>query len=216
MERKVIFSNTALNINKLKKLEKILDNNDNIQGMNIYSSRNIKENKVKISDSQSFNNINELINYINENEIKFLETLDMNIYYKNNNVATLKYEKFDNRWELSFKNQDNNIDSLIYNIELLMKNNLLKMYRQYRSFFVFFIGWFLFVLTLKKELEGLRLWIYNLIFILLFMDMVFVKNVPFREYRFISRKKDDIILSVISYILGVVTPYVINWIMNIL
>ena len=57
MNRRVIFSNTALTIKKLEKIKCLVDNNQNIKQMNIYSSRRIKENGIKIDDSNSFKKI---------------------------------------------------------------------------------------------------------------------------------------------------------------
>lgn len=218
MNRSIIFSNTALNINKLKRISEILDNNDSISTLKIYSSRKTKENKIKIIDSQSFNSVDELINYIKENDIGILDDIEININYKNKNQAILKYNNFDHRWELSYNNQDSNIDSLIFNLKPLMRNNPFKFFRQYRGLFVSFLCgmWFVMLLIIGKAPKPSISWTFNLIYILLFIDMFLVKNVSFRENKFISRNKDNIILSLISYVLGVITPYAINLIMEVI
>lgn len=212
MNRSIIFSNTALNINNLKKISEILDNNDNISTLNIYSSRKTKDNKIKIIDSHSFSRVDELIKYINQSNIEIIDDLEFNIYYKDKNMATLKYENFDNRWELSYFEQNSNIDSLIFNLKPMMRNNPFKIFRQYRNLFLSFIWgmWVLMLLMTGKVPETSVSWTFNAIYILLFADMFLIKNVAFREYKFISRNKDNIILSLISYVLGVITPYVIN------
>lgn len=214
MNRSIIFSNTALNMNKLKRISEILDNNDNIDKLNIYSSRKIKNNKIRINDSQSFTSVNELINYINESDIEILDDLEINIYYKDKNKAMLKYENFEHRWELSYFNQDSNIDSLIFNLKPLMRNNPLKFFRQYRSLlFSFLCGmWFIILLTIGKAPEPSVSWTFTSVYILLFIDMILVKNVAFRENKFISRNKDNIIF----YVLGVITPYAINFVMGLI
>lgn len=217
MNRSIIFSNTALNIKKLEKLSKILDNNDNIKKLDIYSSRYLKENKIKFNDSKTFHAVDELINYINENDIKIINDIEINIYYKNKNNARLKYENFDHRWELSYWEQDTNIDSLIFNLKPLMKNNPIKMFRQYRNLILLLMCgfWFVLIFTLGKTPPIIVSSVFNSIYIFLFVDMFMVKNVAIREYKFITKNKDDIILSIISYILGVITPYVINWIISL-
>lgn len=214
MNRKVVFSNTALNCKKLKKIGDLLDNNHEVDKLIIYSVRNIKENHIKIHDSQTFNSIQELMDYINENNIKTLESLEFNIYYKNKNKATLNYEAFDYRWELSFYNQDNNTDSLIFNIKPLLRNNPMKFFRQHRNLVLSFICglWFMLVLVLGKAPNIYISMIFNTIYILLFIDIFFIKNVAFREYKFISRNKDNFIF----YFLGVITPYIINFIIELL
>ena len=218
MNRSIIFSNTALNMKKLKRIREILDNNDNIDKLNIYSSRKVKDNKIRINDTQAFDSVNELINYINENNIEILNDIEINIYYKDKNKATLKYEDFDHRWELSYYNQDISIDSLIFNLKPLMRNTPFKIFRQYRGWCLAFIYglWILMILMSGKTLETHVSWAFNLIYILFFIDIFLVKNVAFRENKFISRKKDDIILSIISYVLGVITPYVINFVTELI
>lgn len=218
MNRSIIFSNTALDINKLNRISEILDNNDNIETLNIYSSRKTKENKIRINDSRSFESVKELINYINESDIEILDNLEINIYYEDKNNAILKYEKFEYRWELSYSNQDSNIDSLIFNLKPLMRNNPLKLFRQYRKllFLLVFAIWFTIQITIDKASEQHVLWIFNSIAILSFIDMFLVKNVAFRENKFIRRNKDSIILSIISYVLGVITPYAINFVIGLI
>lgn len=216
MNRSIIFSNTVLNMNKLKKISEILDNNDNIKTLDVYSSRKTKDNKIKVIDSRAFKSINELINYINEQNVEILDDLEINLYYKEQNNAKLKYENFEHRWKLSYTNQDSNIDSLIYNLKPLMRNNPFKIFRQYRGLFVSFLCgmWFVILLTIRKTPEPSLSWTFNLIYILLFIDMFLFKNVAFRECKFISRNKDNIILSLISYVVGVITPYIINFLLN--
>jgi len=217
MNRSIIFSNTALSIKKLEKISRLLDINESIQNLDIYSTRYIKENKIKINDSKTFHSIRGLIEYINENDIRIINDIEINIYYKNKNKARLKYENFNHRWELSYYDQDSNVDSLIYNLKPLIRNNPLKFFRQYRMLFLSFLCgmWFIILLTLGKTPPTTVSNVFNSIYIVLFIDIFFVKNVAFREYKFLTKNKDDIILSIISYILGVITPYVINWIISL-
>lgn len=212
MNRSIIFSNTAFNINKLEKISEMLDNNDKITGLDIYSSRVVKENNVKIKDSKTFHTVKELINYITENNVKFINDLEINIYYKNENKAILKYDEFFFYWELSYEKQDSDIDSIIYNLKPIMKNNIIKIFRQYRSFTLLLISvlWISLILMFKEIIPTIFSTIILFIYVGIFFDMIVFKNVAVREYNFLTRKKDDIILSVIFYILGVITPYAIN------
>lgn len=208
MNRKIEFSNTALNSKALNKISDLLDNNSNVKEIVIHSGRDIKENHIKFSDSQTFKSVNGLIEYIGEHNIGLLKSLDINIYYKNKNKATLAYKEWTNKWELSYFEQDENIDSLIYNLQPMLKNSLLKIYRQYRNFIVVFLSVSYIILSISVDVQRFVTYIVDFIYLLYFLDVIFVKNVPYKEYKFFLRKKDDIILSVIFYILGVITPWI--------
>lgn len=209
MNRRVIFSNTALTIKKLEKIKYLVDNNQNIKQMNIYSSRRIKENGIKIDDSNSFKKIEELLNYINDNNINVIDNLEININYKNKNMAKLLYENFDNRWELSFDKQDCEIDSLIFNIKPLMKNNLMKLFRQYRLTISIFVSviWMIIIKEYVKPHFFLTI-VFDVIYLGIIIDMFVMKNVAFRDVKFLRRNKDNFVF----YILGALTPYAIEFI----
>lgn len=206
MNRKIEFSNTALNSKSLNKISNLLDNNSNIKEIILYSSRDMKENHIKFSDSQTFNSVSELINYIDTNSISLLKSLEINIYYKNKNKATLVYEDWTHKWELSYHEQDENIDSLVYNLQPLLRNSAFKIYRQYRRIIILFISISHIILSFSYDIPKYIVYILDLIYFGYFVDLFFVKNVPYREYKFFQRKKDDIILSIIFYVLGVITP----------
>lgn len=193
---------------KLKKISGILDNNDNIKSISIYSWRNVKENGIKTRDAQTFTDIVSLINYIEENNVNCLNALEINIYYKNKNSAKFEYDDFEHRWELSYYNQDENIDSLIFNLKPLLKNSLFKFFRQYRSFVLIMLTVFDLILISNYNLNKSFVRVINFLFYVLFADIFLVKNIPYREYKFLSRNKDSIILSIIFYVLGLVTPFI--------
>lgn len=208
MNRKIEFSNTALNSKALNKISDLLDNNSNVKEIIIHSSRDMKENHIKFSDSQTFKSVIELINYIDTYSISLLKSLEINVYYKNKNKATLVYEDWTNKWELSYFEQDENIDSLIYNLQPLLRNSIFKIYRQYRNFIVVFLSVSYIILSISVDVHRFVTYIVDFIYLLYFLDVIFVKNVPYKEYKFFLRKKDDIILSVVFYILGVITPWI--------
>lgn len=217
MKRRIVFSNTALNQKKLSKISKKIDDNDEIKEIVIYSSRNIKENRTKIYDSQTFKRIKDLIKYIDDNDINTLTSLEINIYYKNKNYAKLNYEEFDNRWELSYNDQDSNIDSLIYNLKPLLKNSPIKVFRQHRMFLLCLISISWLFLTSNEFITKTTFItnIVNFIYLLLFLDIICVKNIPFREYKFITRNKDSIILSIISFVIGLFFQYALDFIISL-
>ena len=216
MNRSITFSNTPLNMKKIKLLKELLDNNENINQLKIHTYRNIKENKVKIKDSQKFTSIDELIKYIDEKEIEQLEEIEFNIYYKNKNEARLMYKKYDCVWELSYFNQDFNIDSLILNLKCIMRNDPLKLFRQYRGMIIAFFVGITFVFVLKHEsAPDFSVFLFFIItWTIILGDAFFSKNVAYRENKFLTRNRDDIILSTIWYILGVITPYIISFLKN--
>ena len=208
MNSSISFSNTALSMRKLKKISSILDNNGNIKSMSIYSWRDIRENGIKTRDSQTFNDIVSLINYIEENNVNCLEGLEINIYYKNENNARFVYDDFEHRWELSYYNQDENIDSLIFNLKPLLKNSIFKFFRQYRMFILIMLTVLDLILISSNYLNESFARIINILFGILFIDIFLIKNIPYREYKFLSRNKDSIILNIIFYVLGFVTPFI--------
>ena len=208
MNSSISFSNTALSMRKLMKISSLLDNNDNIQSMSIYSWRNVKDNGIKTRDSHSFNDIVSLINYLEENNVNSLEGLEINIYYKNKNNARFEYDDFEHRWELSYYNQDENIDSLIFNLKPLLKNSIFKFFRQYRMFILIMLSVLDLILISSNYLNEYFARLINIVFAILFVDIFLIKNIPYREYKFLSRNKDSIILSIIFYVLGLITPFI--------
>ena len=89
MDREVVFANKAFKYKDILQLKSVLEENENIESIKIYTIRNIKENKVKIRDGQNFDNMDEFIEYLNYNQITKLENIEMHFIFKNKNRAKL-------------------------------------------------------------------------------------------------------------------------------
>ncbi len=215
MDREVVFANKAFKYKDILQLKSVLEENENIESIKIYTIRNIKENKVKIRDGQNFDNMDEFIEYLNYNQITKLENIEMHFIFKNKNRAKLEYTDIINNWVLKYDKQDSNIDSLIYNLNSLIKDNIFRKYRKYRWVVAMSIG--IFYLFLYNSLKN-SFFIYFMATIVLFIeiDCAIFKNLAYKENNFISKNRDSIFLSILFYVLGVITPYIIEFVISLL
>ena len=216
MNRSVTFSNSPLTTEKLVKLDNIICSNDSISSIDIYITRRVKENKVKITESHGFNKIKELINYIEVNEIEKINDIRINIYSEKK-MYVLEYNNAYLRWEFSFNEQDTNADSLILNLNVIFKNNIFSIYRQYRGVILYIISiiYFAIMYTMYNKIHFLFLGFISFVYLLLILDVIFVRNIAFRENKFIINNKDEIIISIISFIAGLIAPEIFEWVVKI-
>lgn len=204
------FPNKPLNYKRLQALKKELDINDNIQNMEIVTKRKIEKNKITDTDSKSFNTVNSLIEYLDLDNINTINNIEIKIYFNNENNCSLKYDDTFHYWELSFNEQDTNINSLIYSLKLILKNSPICIYRKYRDLLFWVLGATYIIIFANINNLIIKSIICVAILLMIF-DGIFFENLAYKNNKFWENNRDSIILSIIFYILGVVTPYAINF-----
>lgn len=214
MEREIVFSNKSLNYKNILKLKEIIDGNENIDSVKIYTVRNIKQKRIKIRDCQSFDNINSFIEYLDLKQISKLESIEIKFFFKNRNSACLMYDDFPCNWILKYDNQDFNVDSIIYNLNDMIKDNVFRKYRKYRSLIIISLASCGLIYSIFAT-NHLITYVILFLFLLLEVDSIFFKNLAYKENNFISKNKDSIFLSALFYVLGVITPYIIEFVVNL-
>lgn len=202
--------NKPLNYKRLQALKKELDNNDNIQNMEIVTKRKIEKNKITDTDSKSFDNVNSLIEYLNTNNINTINNIEIKICFNNKNNCLLKYDDTFHYWKLSFNEQDTNINSLIYSLKLILKKSPICIYRKHRDLLFWFLG-ITYIIIFVNINNLIIKSIICVAILLMFLDGIFFKNLAYKNNKFWENNRDSIILSIIFYILGVITPYAINF-----
>ncbi len=202
--------NRPLNYKRLQALKKELDNNDNIQNMEIVTKRKIEKNKITDTDSKSFDNVNSLIEYLDTNNINTINDIEIKIGFNNKNYCSLKYDDTFHYWELSFDEQDTNINSLIYSLKLILRNSPICAYRKHRDLLFCFLG-ATYIIIFANINNLIIKSIICVAILLMILDGIFFENLAYKNNKFWENNRDSIILSIIFYILGVVTPYAINF-----
>ena len=210
VEKEITFANKPLTLKKIIKFKEFLTDNKNLKKVEITTTRNFWENNSIASERITFESFDEFINYLNTNEIRKLKEIDIKVYF-NDNRANLRYKNFGQAyWVLTYNKQDADMNSMIYNLNGIFKSNIIiRMYKKNRDEIILYSSiayMFLFCFTKNKPLIG----IFTVLLIVGWLNRVLFRNYAYKENKFINKNKDAIILSVIFYILGVITPFLIK------
>lgn len=205
------FNFKTLKKEDIKKISNIISNIGGIEIYQINTKRQFKYNKLVEEDKKEFSSFENFISYLDD-DIKFLDELCITLKTEEQELVDLEYDKIFHNWELTFNKSTKTIDSLIYNIRDVFKINVVDLYKKFRwLFFGIAYGIQLFLSFILKENN--KYFVFYLMFVL-FISIIncFIKCRPYTNNKYIKQNKDNIIF----FILGVVTPYVIDFIIKLL
>lgn len=208
------FSFKTLNYSDFLKLLEIIDATKELSIENISISRKIKINGISNNDSNNFNNIKDLKEYLNE-DIKYLDEVKICIKVNEKSNLELEYNDIYNKWFLSFNDNSMVIDGLILNLKSVFRFNFLDFVKSKKSL-IFWIVWITqVVLCVLFKIDGIFSIILSFSAIMLSILNFSLKLKPYSNNNF-YKKHRDLILNFIFYVLGVITPYLIDYVRNII
>ncbi len=211
---KVLFRYKTLNYKDIEKIKEIIDKSNSLKVIKVYSSREIKKNRIIHNDKNEFENLDYFLEYLN-NDIDYLDTLVIKMNDKNHNEITLSFNTVFNRWEITCDKKTMEFDGLILNLNAIFKFKLIDFYKR-NKMILFFTVWFIYVIiSLFFKKDGPIVYSLGLSVIALPIINIFMKCKPYKNNKFIVLNKDNIILGFLFYIAGVITPYIINLIVMI-
>lgn len=211
MDREKNYGNFHLNKKKLEKLREIFSNNEEIDKLSIYTTRALKEDGIKIKKVETFYTFDEMIEYINQNSIVKINLINIELRYKKNRLVAFEYNGYDYNWVFRYQEKDTYTDSIIYNLNNLFKHQKLSFISTYFNILLWIISLGYLIIRYCLDFNNFYFDLIYLIVwsILLILILLNNKN-AYKENKFIERNKDSIILSIIFYILGFVSPYIVN------
>lgn len=206
------FSFKTLNYSDFLKLLEIIDTTKELSIENISISRKIKINGISNNDSNNFNNIKDLKEYLNE-DIKHLDKVKICIKVNEKSNLELEYNDIYNKWILSFNDNSMVIDGLILNLKSVFRFNFLDFVKSKKNL-IFWIVWITqVVLCVLFKIGGIFSIILSFSVIILSILNFSLKLKPYSNNNF-YKKHRDLILNFIFYVLGVITPYLIDYVRN--
>ncbi len=204
------FNYKTLTREDIVKISNIINNIGGISLVEIKSYRQSKHNKIVEEDKNEFSSFEEFMTYLDK-DISYLDELCISLKTEENEFVDLEYDKYFYNWEILYRKTTKTIDSLILNIRSIFKINIIDLYKKYRWWF-FGIPYIIqLILVLVLKLNNKYVNIYSLFVLLIGITNWFVKLKPYKNNKYIKRNKDNIIF----YILGVITPYIIELVIKL-
>lgn len=195
----------------IMKLQEIIEGIDGLNVKVIKTYRKMKINKIVEEQKKEFNKFEDLLIYLDDS-VNYLENFSIEMITDENEQVDLEFDKYFYNWELTYNKQTKTIDSLILNLSNLYTFSLIDFLKK-KHWIMFWIlyGIQLFLTFYLKD-ESIFTVIYSFIIIFLSIFNFFIKCRPYSNNKFINKNKDNIIF----YFLGVITPYIIDFIINLL
>lgn len=221
-QQSIYFSNKALNYKSFKelfeKLEKVEDIDRKIINITYVEKKKNSEKRF----SEEFKSIPELLDYIKG--LKKVDTLTMHLCTKSSRI-TLTYDDYTDGWTLEYSEENNISNSVICILNNFFKPNFIKSLLFDRTHIVWglYTGNIFGINLALKDVTNYtfkqQVLFYIMFFLLLGLIGLSIYKVKMRKKPYINNKfweehKIDIIQNVIFYFLGVVTPYLISWIIT--
>lgn len=194
----------------IKELQGIIESIDGLNVKVIKTYRKMKINKVVEEQKKEFNKFEDLLMYLDDS-VNYLENFSIEMITDEEERVDLEFDKYFYNWELTYNKQTKTIDSLILNLSNVFKFNLIDFFK--KKHWIMF--WMLYViqlfLTFYLKDKSIFTTIYSFLVLFLCILNLFIKCRPYSNNKFINRNKDNIFF----YFLGVITPYVIDFIINL-
>lgn len=220
------FSNKTLNYASFKELFERLQKVENIDKVKIAIKYTENKDNIKKVFEKVFNSIDELLQ--NVEKIKSIDEIEGK-FYKQEVLATLTYESRTNGWRLSYHKENNTTNSIIYVLNSFFKPNLIKNIWAYKKYYILLGLYTIFMISVGIYSEHIQISsekeiIYAILIIIPFLilftcvmrnDILGIKK-AYKNNKFWENHKVDIIQNIIFYVLGIVTPYIISWIRNLI
>lgn len=198
-------------------MKEVFNNKEEICKLSIYTTRIIRKHGEKINNSDSYSSFDELMNYIEDNNIKKIDLINIEIRYNNYKSLSFQYDGYERVWILKYREKDSFTDSIIYNLNNLFKKEKLLFLLSYVDYLFYTINISYLVIRWIVRFGNIYFdLIYLIICIGLFILMRLKNKYAYYENEFIHKNRDSIILSFIFYVLGLFSSYFIGFIQNLL
>lgn len=208
---KVVYKYKELSYSDIESISNIIKPTDAIKIYKIVASREIKENKVLHSEEKEFKNFDDFLEYLSE-DIRYLDKLRFIFMDKNGDEIWLTYTDIFNKWELTYNKKTMEVDGFVSNIRNIFKRNIFDIYKQ-KKFTIFWVIWTLQVTScIILKIDGIISYFLSILLLITMLLNALLKRKPYRNHKFIKKNKDEIILNIIFYALGVITPYILEFI----
>ena len=84
-------------------MKEVFNNKEEICKLSIYTTRIIRKHGEKINNSDSYSSFDELMNYIEDNNIKKIDLINIEIRYKNYKSLSFQYDGYERVWILKYR-----------------------------------------------------------------------------------------------------------------
>ncbi len=216
---KMYLSDRSLSFKKMQELFNILESIDGIDNINIKINYNEKNKNFKKNCEKTFSSSKELLEHIIL--LRNIEGIEITLY-NNDNVIILDYNyyyNYDKNWYLRYTNETNITNSLAYKLRQFFKTNKIKqLVSSHNTWITFTIGILFFAISkfydniqnlIIKSIFSYIIYIGTFLLIILLISL-FKKYIPYKNNKLWEEYKKDIILGLIFYLLGAITPYIVN------
>lgn len=195
----------------IRKIFNIVNDINGIEVDQIKTKRHFKYNKIVEYDEQYFSSFEDFMLYLNK-DISFLDELYISLVTEEQEHVDIEYDRYFHNWELTFNKSTKTIDSLIYNIRAVFKLNFIDFYKKWR--WIVFSIFYLVQIILKYifKISNKYTAFYAIFVLLILIINCFIECKPYINNNYFKRNKDNIVF----YILGVITPYIIDFIIKLL
>ncbi len=196
-----------------KKLEELKDVIENIDGLNVKSinvNLTKKTNKLVEEQKQEFKNFNELFCFL-DGGINRLEDFNLRLITRDEDIIDLEFERYFYNWELTYNKQTTITDSLILNLSNIFTFDIVSLFKRMKS--TLLLACFAIQLSsmIIFKFKCYMTIVSSILLLIMFLVCTYDKCRPYNENAFIERNKDNIFF----YILGVITPYIINLVIKL-
>lgn len=192
------------------KLQGIIESIDGLDVKVIKTYRKMKINKIVEEQKKEFNNFEDLLIYLDDS-VNYLENFSIEMVTDEKERVDLEFDKYFYNWELTYNKQTKTIDSLILNLSSVFKFNLADLFKKKHWIIFWMLYGIQLFLTFYLKDKSIFTTIYSFLILLFSILNFFIKCRPYSNNKFINRNKDNIVF----YFLGVITPYIIDFIINL-
>lgn len=218
------FSNKSLNYSNMEKLFNEINKIENIEAINITISHSIKKDNIHKKEDEIFNSIPDFLNKLKD--LNKIDSIEVKLHTCNS-IITLEYNEYTKGWKMHYYNENNVTKTMIYILNKHFKPNVIKKI----LFGDIFIIWIIFCISSwlisncisvifkdTKEMPiGVQIYycIVAIIFVLLILLSLYNlirRRKPYINNKIWEKHKFDIIINIVFYVLGILTPYIITWI----
>ena len=196
-----------------KKLEELKDVIENIEGLNVKNINvNLTKKTSKLVEEQKeeFKNFNELFCFL-DGGINRLEDFGLRMITKDGDIIDLEFDRYLYNWKLTYNKQTTITDSLILNLSNIFTFDIVSFLKRKESILllVCFAAQISSMIVFKFNFYVIA--VISILSFIIFLVYTYDKCRPYSENAFIERNKDNLFF----YILGVITPYIINFIIKL-
>lgn len=212
MKQEICLFYKTIDFNEFEEILKVIENIPNVEIENISVKNTNYKSGVKIETDEKIKTGSEATQYLKE--LNAAKSIEFHLCTKQSSKKfSLEYidnAAFITGWYIKYSQNDSAIDAFIYNVKKIFKFSLWNIYSSVR--FIIFIILTLF-LSATVELKDLTLFYVGTIAeTIVVIDLIIRRKKAYKKSYLIRRRKEDIGLDIIFYLLGVLTPYIMQWI----